>query len=98
VGVNIWFPSNNLSLLRPIDTKLGVWVAYVKRQHWIASQISVIKVKVTVAKIENQFSLNNMSLRRPIDARLGLWVYYTKRQFRIATYVSVIKVNVTVAK
>jgi len=43
-------PLNNLSLLWPIDTKLVVWVAYVKRQFGIATQLYVIKVKVTVAK------------------------------------------------
>jgi len=36
-GVNIWFQVNNLSLLWPIDTKLVVWVAYVKRHLWIAT-------------------------------------------------------------
>jgi len=39
-----------MSLLWPIVTKLGVWVAYVKRQIGIATQVSVIKVKITVAK------------------------------------------------
>ena len=50
VGVNFRFPLNNFSLLWPIDTKLGVWVAYIKRQLWIATQVSVMKVKVTVTK------------------------------------------------
>jgi len=40
----------NLSLLCPIYTKLGVWVAYVKRQLGIATQVTVVKVKVTLAK------------------------------------------------
>jgi len=31
-GVKLRFPLNNLSLLWPIDTKLAVWVAYIKRQ------------------------------------------------------------------
>jgi len=48
--VNVWFPLNNLSLLWPIDTKLAVWVAYIQRQLGIATQVSVIKVKVTVTK------------------------------------------------
>jgi len=46
------FPLNDFSLLWPIDTKLGVWVAYIKTQLGIATQVSVIKAKVTVAKIE----------------------------------------------
>ena len=39
------------SLLWPIDTKLGVWVAYIyfKRQLGIATQMSVIMIKVIVA-------------------------------------------------
>ena len=41
------FPLNNFSLLWSIDTKLGVSVAYIKVQLWIATQVSVIKVKVT---------------------------------------------------
>jgi hypothetical protein len=40
-------------LLRPIDSKLGVWGAYIKRQLGVATQVSVIKVKVTVAKNRN---------------------------------------------
>jgi len=36
-GVNFWFPLNNFSLLWPIDTKLGVWVAYIKTQLGIAT-------------------------------------------------------------
>jgi len=48
-----FFPLNNLSLLCPIDTKLAVWVAYIKRQLGIATQMSVIKVKVTVTKNRN---------------------------------------------
>ena len=42
-GVNFWFPLNNFSLLWPIDTKLGVKLAYIKRQLGIATQVSVIK-------------------------------------------------------
>ena len=49
-GVKLRFPLNNFSLLWPIDTKLAVWVAYIKRQLRIATQLSVIKVKVTVTK------------------------------------------------
>jgi hypothetical protein len=48
--IEIQFLPNNLSLLWPIDAKLSVWVAYKKRH---ATQMSVIKVKVTVAKNRN---------------------------------------------
>jgi hypothetical protein len=51
--IEIQFPLNNLSLLWAIDAKLGVYVAYIKRQLGIATQLSVIKVKVTVAKNRN---------------------------------------------
>jgi hypothetical protein len=54
--MEIQFPLNNFSLLRPIDTKLGVWIVYIKRQLGIATQVSVIKVKVTVAKNRNSIS------------------------------------------
>jgi hypothetical protein len=50
------FLLNNLSLLWPIDAKLGVWVVYKKRQLGIANQVSVVKVKVTVAKNRNSVS------------------------------------------
>jgi len=56
VGVNFWFPLKNFSLLWPIDTKLAVSVAYIKRQFGIATQVSLIKVKVTVTKIRNSVS------------------------------------------
>ena len=52
-GVNFWFPLNYFSLLWLIDTKLAVWVAYIKTQLGIATQVSVIKVKVTVTKNRN---------------------------------------------
>ena len=55
-GGNFWFPLNNFSLLWPIDTKLGVWIAYIKRQLGIATQMSLIKVKVTVTKNRNSVS------------------------------------------
>jgi len=55
----------------------------------------VIKVKVTVTKIEIQFLLNNFSLLWPIDTKLAVWVAYIKLQVGIATQVSVIKVTVT---
>jgi len=77
-------------LLWPIDTKLSVWVAYIKRQLGIATQVSVIKVKVTVTKKEIQFLLNNFSLLWPFDTKLGVWVAYIKTQLRIVTQVYVI--------
>jgi len=58
----------------------------------------VIKVKVTVTKIETQFPLNNFSLLCPIDTKLAEWVAYIKMQLWISTQVSVIKVKVTLTK
>ena len=55
-GVKLRFPLNNFSLFWPIDTKLGVLVAYIKRKLRIATQVSVIKVKVTVIKNRNSVS------------------------------------------
>jgi len=55
-SIEIQFPLNNFSLLWPIDTKLAVWVAYIKMQLGIATQLSVIKVKVTVTKNRNSVS------------------------------------------
>ena len=55
-GVNFWFPFNNFSLLWTIDTKLALWVAYIKTQLGIATQVSVTKVKVTVTKNRNSVS------------------------------------------
>jgi len=60
--------------------------------------MSVIKVKVTVTKIQVQFPLNNFSLLWLIDTKLGVWVAYNKTQLGIATQVSVNKVKVTVTK
>ncbi len=54
--IEIQFLLNKLSLLWPIDSKLGVLVAYIKRQLEIATQMSVIKVNVTVAKNRNSVS------------------------------------------
>jgi len=54
--MQIQFPLNNFSLLWPIDTKLAVWVTYIKTQLGIATQVSVIKVKVTVTKNRNSVS------------------------------------------
>jgi len=51
--IEIQFPLNNFSLLWLIDTKLAVCVAYIKTQLGIATQVSVIKVKVTVTKHRN---------------------------------------------
>jgi len=47
LNIEIQFPLINFSLLWPIDTKLALWVAYIKRQLGIATQVSVIKVNVT---------------------------------------------------
>jgi hypothetical protein len=96
--IEIQFLLNNLSLLWPIDARHGVWVAYIKRQLGITTQMSMIKVKVTVAKNRIQFLLNNLCLLWPIDAKLGVWVADIKRILVFATQVSLIKVKVTVAK
>ena len=53
--IEIQFPLNNFSLLWPIDTKLAVCVAYIKTHLRIATQVSVIKVKVTVTKKKFSF-------------------------------------------
>jgi len=53
--IEIQFPLKNFSLLWLIDTKLAVWVAYIKTQLGIATHVSVIKVKVTVTKNRNSF-------------------------------------------
>jgi len=55
-GVKLGFPLNSFSLLWPIDTKLAVWISYIKRQLGIATLVSVIKVKVTVTKKRNSVS------------------------------------------
>jgi len=47
-------------LLWPIDAKLGVWVAYIKTQLGIATQASVIKVKVTVTNNRNSVSAQKL--------------------------------------
>jgi len=72
-------------LLWPIDTKLAVWVAFIKMHLSIATQVYVIKVKVTVAKIATQFPLNNFSFLWPIDTKHAVWVAYIKAQLGIAT-------------
>ena len=54
--IEIQFPLNNLSLLWPFDTKFAVCVAYIKTQHGIATQVSEVKVKVTVTKNRNSVS------------------------------------------
>ena len=58
--------------------------------------MTVMQVKVTVAKIEIQFQCNNLSLLWSIDTKLDVWVAYIKWQQEIATQMSVIKVEVTV--
>jgi hypothetical protein len=42
-----------LNLLLPIDAKLVVWVADIKKHLIVATHVSVIKVKVSVAKNRN---------------------------------------------
>jgi len=97
-GVKLWFPLNTFSLLWPFDTKLAVCVACIKRKFGIATKVSVIKVKVTVSKIEIQFPLNNFSLLWPINTKLAVWVAYINTQLGIANQVYVTKVKVTVTK
>jgi len=46
----------------------------------VATQVYVIKVNVTVTKIEIQFPLNNLSLLWRIDTELAVWVAYSKTQ------------------
>ena len=78
-GRLFWFPLSSWSFIWPIDTILCVCVAYIKRQFRIAIQVSVIKVKVAVAKIENEFSLKTVSLFWPIDTKLrtlSMWVAF----------------------
>ena len=48
--IEIQFPLKSFSLLWPIDTKLAVWEAYTKTRLGSATQVSVIKVKVTFSK------------------------------------------------
>jgi len=60
--------------------------------------VSVIRVKVHVAKNKIVVSAQLLSLLWRIGATLGLWVAYINRQLRIAIQVSVIKVEITVAK
>ena len=81
-----------------IDTKHGVWVAYIKTQLGIATQVYVIKAKVTVTKIEILLPLIYYNLLWPIDTKLAVWEAYVKMQLRIAFQVYVIKVKVTVTK
>jgi len=75
------------------------WVAYFKSQLMIPTQVSVIKIKVTVAN-NRKSDFHNLSLLSnwTIDAKLSIWVDYIKRQLGIATNMSVIKVSVTFAK
>jgi hypothetical protein len=53
---------NVLSLLRPIDTRFSMWVAYIKTQLGIATQVSVNKVNVTVGKKRNSAFTYDLSL------------------------------------
>ena len=58
--IDIQYPLNNFNLFWPIDTKLAVWVAYIKRQLGIATQVSL--VKVTVTKNRNSVDLFHQPL------------------------------------
>jgi len=48
-GVKLRFPLINFSLLWPIGTKLAVWVAFIKRQLGIATQVTVTKNRNSVS-------------------------------------------------
>jgi hypothetical protein len=52
--IEIQFLCKTFGMLWPVDAKHGVWVAYIKRQLGIATQVSM--VKVTVAKNRNSVS------------------------------------------
>jgi len=54
--LEIQFLLNNFTSLYPFDTQYAVWVAYIKMQLGFATQVSVIKVKVTVTKNRNSVS------------------------------------------
>jgi len=97
-GVKLMFPLSFFSLLWPIDTKLAVWVAYIKRQLRLLPKCMWSRSKSLLLKIEIQFPLNNFSLLWSIDTKLALLVAYIKTQLGIATQVSVINVKVTVTK
>jgi len=72
---------------------------HIKTQLGIATQVSLIKVNVTVAKNRNSvFFLNNLSLLWHIDTKLGVWVAFIKTQLGIAIQMYVIKIKVTVTK
>jgi len=83
----LWFSLNNFSLLWPIDTKLAVWVAYIKAQLWIATHVLWLRSRSLLLKIGIQFRLNIFSLLWPINTKLGVWVAYIKAQLWIATHV-----------
>ena len=70
-GVKLKFLLNNFSLLWPIDTKLGVWVAYIKTQLGLLPRCLWSRSRSLLLKIEIQFPLNNFSLLSPIDTKLG---------------------------
>ncbi len=48
-------------MLWSVDAKHGVWVAYIMRQLGIANQVSMFKVKVTVAKNRNSVSAQELA-------------------------------------
>jgi hypothetical protein len=74
-----------------VSSKFDMWVAYIKMQLVIATQMSVVKVNVTVAKNINsdftqyfEFALTYWWLW-PIDTRLALKAANIKMQLRNAT-------------
>jgi len=73
-------------------------VAYVKRQLVIETHVSVIKVKVTVSKIENLFMFNNFGFPWLIFTKLGVRVAYVKRMLGNSIHMPVFKIKVNVAK
>ena len=87
-GVKLRFSLNNFSLFWPINTTLAVWIAYIKRQLRIATQVLRSRSRSLLLKIEIQFPLNNFSLLQPIDTKLAVWVAYIKMHLGIATQVS----------
>ena len=66
--------------LWPIDTKLAVWVAYIKTQLGILPRCLWSRSRSLLLKLEIQFPLNNFSLLWPIDIKLAVCVAYINMQ------------------
>ena len=72
--IEIQFPLNNFSLLWPIDTKLGVWVANTSRRSLgLLPRCMWSRSRSLFLKKEIQFPLNNFNLLWPIDIKLAAW-------------------------